>query len=159
MTITEKVAYLKGLMEGLELDTSSKEGKVLKAVVDVLDDMALSVTDIEDDLAELSDQVDEIDEDLSEVEDEVFGDADECCDCDDDDCDCCDGDDDDFYEVTCSKCGETTYITGAILDEGKMDAPTAAKNWSLMLWWTKMKTIAVAAVTAVAETNKFPFLL
>ena len=75
MTITEKVAYLKGLMEGLELDASSKEGKVLKAVVDVLDDMALSVTDIEDDLAELSDQVDEIDEDLSEVEDEVFGDG------------------------------------------------------------------------------------
>ena len=129
MTITEKVAYLKGLMEGLELDTSSKEGKVLKAVVDVLDDMALSVTDIEDDLAELSDQVDEIDEDLSEVEDEVFGDEDECCDCDDDDCDCCDcGDDDDFYEVTCSKCGETTYITGAILDEGKMECPNCGEK-------------------------------
>ena len=128
MTITEKVAYLKGLMEGLELDTSSKEGKVLKAVVDVLDDMALSVTDIEDDLAELSDQVDEIDEDLSEVEDEGFGDADECCDCDDDDCDCCDGDDDDFYEVTCSKCGETTYITGAILDEGKMECPNCGEE-------------------------------
>lgn len=131
MTITEKVAYLKGLMEGLELDGSSKEGKVLKAVVDVLDDMALSVTDIEDDLAELSDQVDEIDEDLAEVEDEVFGDEDECCCCDDDDddCDCCGcGDDDDFYEVTCAKCGETTYITGDILDEGRMECPNCGEE-------------------------------
>lgn len=128
MTITEKVAYLKGLMEGLELDATGKEGKMFKAIVDVLDDIALSVTDLEDDLAELSDQVDEIDEDLSEVEDEVFGDEDECCDCDDDDCDCCDCDDDDFYEVTCAKCGETTYITGAILDEGKMECPNCGEE-------------------------------
>ena len=128
MTITEKVAYLKGLMEGLELDTASKEGKVLKAVADVLDDMALSISDVEDDLSELSEQVDEIDEDLSEVEDEVFGDEDDCCDCDEDDeCDCC-CDDDDFYEVTCSKCGETTYITGAILDEGKMECPNCGEE-------------------------------
>ena len=29
MTITEKLAYIKGLCEGLKLDDSSKEGKIL----------------------------------------------------------------------------------------------------------------------------------
>ena len=58
MTIKEKVAYLQGLLSGLELDESSKEGKVIKAIVDVLDDMAMIVTDTEDELEELSDRVD-----------------------------------------------------------------------------------------------------
>ena len=125
MTITEKVAYLKGLMEGLELDSATKEGKILKAVVDVLDDMALSVTDLEDDLVELSDQIDEIDEDLAEVEEEVYGYEDDCdCGCDDE-CDC---DDDDFCEVTCPNCGETTYITGTVLDDGQMECPNCGET-------------------------------
>ena len=41
MEITEKVAYLKGLADGLGLDAESKEGKVLLAMIDVLDDIAL----------------------------------------------------------------------------------------------------------------------
>ena len=40
MEISEKVAYLKGLAEGLNLDTDSKEGKLIAAIIDVLDDMA-----------------------------------------------------------------------------------------------------------------------
>ena len=40
MEISEKVAYLKGLAEGLNLDTESKEGKLIAAIIDVLDDMA-----------------------------------------------------------------------------------------------------------------------
>lgn len=61
MTVTEKVAYLKGLMEGLSVDETSKEGKILKAVVDVLDDLAMSVEDLEDYTAELTEQVDAVD--------------------------------------------------------------------------------------------------
>ena len=46
MTLTEKVAYLKGLVDGLGVDETSKEGRIIKAIVDVLDDMALTVADL-----------------------------------------------------------------------------------------------------------------
>ena len=46
MGITEKVAYLKGLAEGLGLDKDSKEGKLFAAIIDVLDDMALEIEDL-----------------------------------------------------------------------------------------------------------------
>ena len=58
MTITEKVSYLKGLAEGLSIDDTTKEGKIIKAIIDVLDDVAFSVADLEDGLAEVCDQVD-----------------------------------------------------------------------------------------------------
>lgn len=121
MTIKEKVAYLQGLLSGLELDESSKEVKVIKAIVDVLNDMAMIVTDTEDELEELNDRVDEIDEDLGEVEEEVFG----GCDCDDD-CDCCD-EDDTFYEVTCPTCGKEICLTESILDEGGIECPNCGE--------------------------------
>ena len=55
MEITEKVAYLKGLAEGMELDTEKKEGKLLSAIIDVLDDIALELEDMKDEQAELAD--------------------------------------------------------------------------------------------------------
>ena len=54
MEITEKVAYLKGLAEGMELDTEKKEGKLLSAIIDVLEDIALELEDIQDEQAELA---------------------------------------------------------------------------------------------------------
>ena len=53
VTITEKVAYIRGLAEGLELDPSQKEVKVLNAIIDLLDEMANTVSDVESDLQEV----------------------------------------------------------------------------------------------------------
>ena len=86
MSVSEKVAYLRGLMEGLDLDENSKEAKLFSAIVDALDDVASDMSDLEEDLADLSDYVEELDEDLGDVEEFVYDD-DDCC-CDDDDCDC-----------------------------------------------------------------------
>ena len=72
MNLTEKAAYIKGLVEGLNLDESTKEGKVIKAIVDLLDDITLSVSDLEDSVAEIGEQVDAIDEDLEELEDDYY---------------------------------------------------------------------------------------
>ena len=114
MTITEKTAYLKGLLEGLNIDETKAEGKLLKAVIDTLDELANDLTDVADDVATLNDYVEELDEDLGAVEEFVYSDDDDCdccdCDCDDEfdcdgDCDCCDEDCDGFYEVECPKCG------------------------------------------------------
>ena len=72
MTLTEKVAYLKGLAEGLALDESKPETKVINAMLDVLDDLALTVADLEDGLDLMSEQLDAVDEDLDELENFVY---------------------------------------------------------------------------------------
>ena len=72
MTVTEKVAYIKGLVDGLDLDAKKDEVKVIKAIIELLDDMAMSVSDLEEGLDVVSDQVDEIDEDLSDLEGYVY---------------------------------------------------------------------------------------
>ena len=77
MEITEKVAYLKGLAEGMELDTEKKEGKLLSAIIDVLEDIALELEDIHDETSELADGLDAVSDDLEDVEDVVFGEEDE----------------------------------------------------------------------------------
>ena len=136
MTITEKAAYIKGLVDGLELDESAKETKVIKALVDIIDDMALSIADAEDDIAVLADEIDDIEEhldavdvDLADVEeilyeeyedDEYFDDD---CDCD---CDCCDGcdEDEDFeYEVECPDCGEVFCFDESVFEDESLTCP------------------------------------
>ena len=123
MDILEKCAYIKGLAEGLNLDASKPEGKVLNAIIELLSDVCDTVADIDDEVATLGDYVEELDHDLGEVEEYLYDedcdcDCDEDCDCDcDDDCDCCDDDCDcdcdcddcgeDFMEAMCPHCAET----------------------------------------------------
>lgn len=113
MTVTEKVAYLRGLAEGLTLDENNKQDKLIKAIIDVLDNMALTVADLEDTCAEMSEQIDAVDEDLSAVEDLIYED-DEDCDCDCDDCDCCE---DEEYELECPNCNNLIYLCEEDLDD------------------------------------------
>ena len=129
MTIAEKVAHLKGLMEGLNCDD-----KVLNAIVDILEDLAYDVEDVQDALAEVGEQVELIDEDLEALENDYYEFDDDCdcdcdCDCCDDDCDCdCCCDDEDLYEVECPACGEVICIDGCIVDEGEMDCPNCGEH-------------------------------
>lgn len=130
MTVTEKVAYLKGLAEGLGIDESNKEGKVLKAVIDALEDVAFSLSDLEDGVAELCEQVDMIDEDLDNLEQDFYDDED---DYDyEDECGCGhhhhhhhddEEDDDVLYEVECPTCGDTICVNEEMLDEGHINCP------------------------------------
>lgn len=119
MTVSEKVAYLKGLMEGMKLDESKDEVKLTQKIIEVLEDMALTISDLEDSVDIIGEQVDAVDEDLDELEGYVYDD--EC----DDDC-CCD--DDDVYEVKCPKCGNMIYVDGDILDEGEIDCPSCGEK-------------------------------
>ncbi len=117
MTINERVAYLKGLAEGLSIDNTTKEGKVLTAIIDVLDDMAFEMTELEDGIDELSEHVDLIDEDLDALEEDYYGDEECCCEDDDDD------DDQTFYEITCPTCGDTITLDEDMMAEGKLPCP------------------------------------
>ena len=131
MTLTEKIAYIKGLTEGLKLDDEKSEVKVINAIVDLLDDMATTISNMEDSVEQAVYQVDELDESLSELEDVVYGDDcfdfghDDDCDCDD----CCDFDEDEnvFYEVTCPTCGEEINVEEEILLCGETQCPNCGE--------------------------------
>ncbi len=114
MDIMEKVAYLKGLMDGLDLDMDSKEGKVFGAMLDVLDEMAMAVSDLQDSQDEMEELVDIIDEDLGQIEEIVYDDE------DDDEC-CCD--DDEYYEVVCPTCGDTICLDEEMVAAGEIECP------------------------------------
>ena len=131
MTISEKAAYLKGYMDGLELDTEKPEGKMIERIVDLLCDVTKRLADVEETTIAISDELDEIEEDLDAIEDfimdEEFDDEDDFDDFDDD------LDDEDFedegfdfgdeettiYEVTCA-CGNVIAFDEETLEEGSI---------------------------------------
>ena len=95
MTISEKVAYLKGLAEGLDLDTTkSKEGKLISVMIGILEELAMSVEDLEENALNLGEEIDVLSDDLADVESEVFDEDDDLEDYDDD-----------WFEVECPTCG------------------------------------------------------
>lgn len=124
MTNKEKVAYIRGLAEGLELDENKKEVKVINAIIDLLDDMAASVSDMQDSFDDMADQLDAVDEDLGSLEEDFYEDEDEDGgdeDGDDDEGDC-------YYEVTCPNCHETICLSEDIIEDGQMDCPNCGET-------------------------------
>ena len=122
MGISEKIAYLKGLMEGMNVDTESNEGKLFAAVVDVLDEIALEVEDLTDEVMELGDGLDVISDDLSDVEDIVYDEWDDDDD-DDDDEDDEEEEEEECYATTCPECEEEIFFDDSVLEDGKVECP------------------------------------
>ena len=128
MTISEKSAYLKGLMDGLKLSTETDEGKMIAAIVDLLGDLTRKVTDIEDTTIAISDELDEIEEDLDAIEDYIL---DEDEDWDDEGFDF--GDEDSIiYEVECA-CGERIQFDEETLEKGSMICPNCGETLEFSL--------------------------
>ena len=117
MTLSEKSAYLKGLMDGLNLNKETAEGKMIAGIVDLLHDMTSTISDLEENAIAVSDELDEIEEDLDAIEEFLMDDDDEDYDDEEDDYDFVDDDDEDFdydeeviYDVTCPTCGEELHL-------------------------------------------------
>ena len=149
MTISEKSAYLKGLMDGLKLDTETNEGKMIAAIVDLLGDMSKRMVDIEDTTIAISDELDEIEEDLDAIEDFIMDEDDDYDDWDDEedyydpDDDEDDEDDDDeeepeegfdfgdeettIYEVECA-CGNIIDFDEEVLESGSIVCPNCGET-------------------------------
>ena len=147
MTISEKAAYLKGLMDGLKLDTEKPEGQMISAIVDLLSDMARKVTDIEETTIAISDELDEIEEDLDAIEDYILDDEDEWDEEDDEEEYDEEYDEDEewdedeeaeegfeygdpettIYEVTCA-CGEVVVFDEDTLEEGSIVCPNCGET-------------------------------
>ena len=140
MTISEKSAYLKGLMDGMKLATESDEGKMIAAIVDLLGDITKKVTDIENTTIAISDELDEIEEDLDAIEDFIMDEDDEDFDDFDDEDELDWDEDEDFeegfdfgdedttiYEVQCV-CGEVINFDEETLEEGSIICPNCGET-------------------------------
>ena len=130
MTISEKVAYLKGLAEGLDLDTQkSKEGKLINVMVGILEEIGLAIEDLEENSLALGEEIDVLSDDLADVEAVVFDDEDE----DDYDEDEEEEFDDDWFEVECPNCDEVLVVDEDALAEGYIKCPNCDTEYSLDL--------------------------
>lgn len=129
MTISEKVAYLKGLAEGLKLDPEeSKEAKILSVMMDILENIGLSIADLEENELALGDEIDALSDDLADVEEIIYGeDADEC----DDSCCCPDDSDEDFFEMECPNCNEALVIDESVMEQGSITCPSCGQTFVL----------------------------
>ena len=154
MTISEKSAYLKGLMDGLKLDTETNEGKMIAAIVDLLGDMSKRMVDIEDTTIAISDELDEIEEDLDAIEDFIMDEDDEEDDWDDEGDDYYDPEEDEdedaedeeepeegfdfgdedstIYEVECA-CGNVIDFDEEVLESGSIVCPNCGETLEFSL--------------------------
>ena len=129
MNLTDKMAYLRGMVDGMELDlTTTKEGKVLGQLLDVMQEMTAYVTDLQTQVDELTEVCDLFDQDLGDLEDIVYDEDDDddayySCDDDFDDDDFDDDDDEALYEPVCPSCNNVIALSESILEKGEMPCP------------------------------------
>ena len=141
MELTKKAAYLQGLVEGLGIDETTKEGKVLKAMSALLGEMADAIAGMDEDLTRAYDQINDLSEELEDLEADLYEDDDAEEDAEDDteaEDDADDANDDDiasepFYEVACPNCGETVYVSEDDLDAGEANCAHCGVTFEVAL--------------------------
>lgn len=138
MELNKKAAYLQGLVDGLGVDESTKEGKIIKAMAALLGEMADAIAAMDEDLTQAYDQINDLSEELEDLEADLYEDED----AEDEDDDAADededaGDDDiasePFYEVACPACGETVYVSEDDLDAGEAICPSCKVAFEVAL--------------------------
>ena len=133
MTASEKVAYLKGLAEGLNVSEDTPEGRLLIAMLDVLDSIACDIEDLEANVEDMAVSIDELSDDIAYVEDLALG---EDAESDDEDEPSCGGDcfacsgcgSEQEYEVTCPKCGKVITVYESDLEFGSILCPVCGSD-------------------------------
>jgi len=134
MSLKEKAAYLKGLAEGLGLDSDTKEGKLITVIIDLLNDVSDEIEQLNENALNIGEELDAISDDLADVEEylfdddddddddfdfDPFGDFDDDDDDDDCDCDCEDCAAGNYsYEVECPACGADVVLKEADFASG-----------------------------------------
>ena len=119
MTVTERVAYVRGLFEGLDFSAEKKEGRILQAMLDLLEDMALSIEDLEEENDALQDVIDTMVEDM-------YDDDDSYDELEDDDIEL--DPEADLFQVICPSCGEEIYIDESTLEMGSIGCPACGED-------------------------------
>ncbi|MCD8052327.1 MAG: zinc ribbon domain-containing protein [Clostridiales bacterium] len=121
MSLAEKAGYLRGLYDGMELnEDKSKEAKLLKAIIDVVVELADHVTENEESIMALADQADELFGDVLDDAEPYDGDEDE-------------GDYETAVEVECPSCGEPMTIHEGHLASGEVKCPSCGQRFQIEL--------------------------
>ncbi len=130
MNKLEKLAYLKGLVAGLNLNDDKKDTKVIRNLMELLEDIVLDMENLEDGFYEFQQQLDEVDEDLGAIEKDLYE---------------VDGNkpapskqqkkkkskktkDELYYEVTCPTCGDTICLDEELINVGEMECPNCGEK-------------------------------
>lgn len=119
METSQSLGYLKGLLDGLDIDKDSKESKIYNAIIDVLENLTEDVEDMTEGMELLAEQIDGVDDDLADLEEYVYDDD---CDCD---CDCCDECE---YEIECPACGECITVDEETVMQGDFECPNCGEH-------------------------------
>ena len=142
MELSNKAAYLQGLVDGLGVDESTKEGKIITAMSALLAEMAEALEGMDEDLSRAYDQINDLSDELEDLEADLYEDEDDEGEDDeddeDDDEDADDANDDDiasepFYEVACPNCGETVYVSEDDLDAGEANCAHCGVTFEVAL--------------------------
>lgn len=136
----EKAAYLRGLIEGLGIDETTKEGKVIKAMSELLGELAEAVDGIDEDVTRAYDQINDLSEELEDLEADLYEDDEEADEDEADDAEAEEDEDDNtdvasepYYEVACPACGETVYVSEDDLDAGEANCAHCGVTFEVAL--------------------------
>ncbi len=140
MELNKKAAYLQGLVDGLGIDDTTKEGKIIKAMSALLGEMAEAIESVDEDLSRAYDQINDLSDELEDLEADLYEEEDDEDDSDteDEDAEDDDANDDDiasepFYEVACPNCGETVYVSEDDLDAGEANCAHCGVTFEVAL--------------------------
>ena len=128
MDLNAKAAYIRGLMTGMEFDADSKNGKVIAAMMDLLEEMAAQVVEHDNALDQVYDELETLDQDMDDLVTDLYADDDEDEDADEEDHGT-------LYEVTCPNCGEiSTLDEETLMDpEGDLVCPHCGATFDIEL--------------------------
>jgi len=107
--LKERLAYLKGLVEGLDLDDNSKEGKLFLQIINLMDGMTTSIENLEADNEELYDYMEAVDQDLTELENDYYEALED------------DEEEYDGFSIECPDCQEIVYIDDNTIGDEEME--------------------------------------
>ena len=142
MELNKKAAYLQGLVDGLGIDDTTKEGKTIKAMSALLGEMAEAIESVDEDLSRAYDQINDLSDELEDLEADLYEEDDEDDESEDAEDEDTDGDDDakdddiasePFYEVACPNCGETVYVSEDDLDAGEANCAHCGVTFEVAL--------------------------
>ena len=128
MTITEKVAYIQGLYDGLDLDSKkSGEARILSEMLDVLKEVGQQLDSMDAAMDQFDEELDALGDTVADLEDAVFDDEDE----EDAEFEDYDDLDEDFFEIPCPTCGEDLVVDDEALAAGVVDCPACGGKFAL----------------------------
>ena len=128
MTISEKVAYIQGLYDGLGLDgEKSGEARILSELLDVMKEVGQQLEGMDTAMDQFDEELDALGDSVADLEDAVFDDEDE----QDEFLEDLDGMDEDFFEIPCPTCGEDLVVDDEVLAAGVVDCPACGGKFAL----------------------------